>query len=413
MKIGIIMYQTSQSKGQELVAQRMTRAFRKAGVEAYLITGPFHDGNRIVSVDTIDRSERGYVIDNEDYRIPTLRVGGYVSSWPPRRIMFRNFVDTLRRIVDGFGIDVLITHSTLWNGPEETVKFVSWKRTMRELGLDERQMVYCHMPHYQPPEPMGYRITERSFRLTWNRLVFPQIFRVANLILMTTPIEQGYMTKMGATYDQCHLFPAGLDEELFKDFGKVEFEQFREKHGIPGNRDIISYVGTIEERKNPLVVVRIAEELHDLHEAHFVIAGHGSNQERKVRDETKELKNVSYIGEISDKEKVQLIKGSYLNILMSRTEALGITQIEFMYGGVPIITSAVGGQRWLVRDKVDGTHVDGPGDIGGAARSIKQLVEDPDLRNEMSRNARQRAQEFSLEKLTSDLQKKLQAILSK
>ena len=405
------MYQTSLSKGQELVAQRMVKEFRKLGVEAYLITGPFHDGDRVVSSDILERSLDGYVRDEKDPRVPLLRVGGYVSSWPPRRIMFRNFVDTLRRIVDRLGIDVLITHSTLWNGPEETVKFVLWKRTMRDLGLDERQMVYCHMPHYQPPDPTGYRVTERSFRMAWNRLVFPQIFRTADLILVTTPMEKELMVKLGAKEDRCHLFPGGLDEELFKNYERIDFEQFRKAHEIPENKKIISYVGTVEERKNPLAVVRAARKLLDVEEVYFVIAGRESNQGKQVRASAGELPNVTYVGEISDEEKIQLIKGSYLNILMSQMEALGLTQIEFMYGGVPVITSAVGGQRWLVRDKVDGIHVNGAEDVEGAARAIEHLVENRNIRDELSKNARQRAQEFTLERLTRELEKKLQAFL--
>lgn len=409
MKIGVIMYQTSSNKGQELVAQRMTRAFRKLGVEAYLIAGPYHDGRRAVPSRVLERSLEGYTRDDKDAQIPLLRVDGYVSRWPPRRVMFRNFVDVLRNIVDRFGIDLLITHSTLWNGPEEAVKFIQWRRTMSELGLVERQMVYCHMSHYQPPEPVGYRVVERSFRITWNRLVFPQILRTANMILVTTPIEKQYMVKFGAREDQCHLFPGGVDEELYKDYEKADFEQFRKKHGIPENKRVISYLGTVEERKNPLGIVKVAKNLVDLHEVHFVIAGHKSNQASQVRIEARKLKNVSYIGEISDEEKLQLIKGSYLNVLMSHMEALGLTQLEFMYGGVPIITSAVGGQRWLVRDKVDGIHVNGPEDVEGAMRAIKHLIENPEVRDEMSENARQRTREFTLAKLTRSLEKKLQA----
>lgn len=50
-----------------------------------------------------------------------------------------------------------------------------------------------------------------------------------------------------------------------------------------------------------------------------------------VRLEAESLPNVSYLGEISEKEKVQLIKISYLNILLSRMEALGLSQLEFMF----------------------------------------------------------------------------------
>jgi hypothetical protein len=45
---GFIMYQTSNSKSQELLAQRMVRYFNKMGQKAYLITSVFHEGKEIV-----------------------------------------------------------------------------------------------------------------------------------------------------------------------------------------------------------------------------------------------------------------------------------------------------------------------------------------------------------------------------
>jgi len=414
MRIGVIMYQTSNTKGQELVAQRMVREFIRIGHEAYLITGPYHDGKRTVSHYEFERNVDGYLFfEKSTVGVPAIQVDGYLSNWPPRRVMFRNFVDALRTIVDRFELDVLITHSTLWNGPEDASKFVLWRRTLHNLGLDQRDIIYCHMSHYQEPHPVRYSPFEGAYRMTWNRLALPQVFHTADLILVISPLSKEVMVKMGAREEQCHLFPGGLDEELYKDYEKVDFEQFREKHEIPENKKIISYVGTIEERKNPLAVLRVARKLLDLHEVHFVIAGHESDQGKQVRNEARELKNVTYTGEISDEEKVQLIRGSYLNILMSRMEALGITQLEFMYAGVPIITSAVGGQRWLVRDKVDGVHVNGSEDIEGAARAIKHLVENREIRDEMSENARQRVQEFTLEKLIRGLEQRLQAALSR
>ena len=48
-RIGVLMYQTSRTKGQELVAQRMVRYFNKLGHEAYLITSVYHDEKEVVS----------------------------------------------------------------------------------------------------------------------------------------------------------------------------------------------------------------------------------------------------------------------------------------------------------------------------------------------------------------------------
>ncbi|MDA4117165.1 MAG: hypothetical protein OK455_02355 [Thaumarchaeota archaeon] len=44
LRIGVVMYQTSLTKGQELVAQRMVKEFRAQSYDAFLITSPYHDG---------------------------------------------------------------------------------------------------------------------------------------------------------------------------------------------------------------------------------------------------------------------------------------------------------------------------------------------------------------------------------
>jgi glycosyltransferase involved in cell wall biosynthesis len=78
-----------------------------------------------------------------------------------------------------------------------------------------------------------------------------------------------------------------------------------------------------------------------------------------------------------------------------------------MYCGVPVVTSAVGGQAWLIRDGVDGIHVDGPKDIIGAAEAVRILVENPETRDELGQNARKRAENFTLAKMTSALSRRL------
>jgi glycosyltransferase involved in cell wall biosynthesis len=414
MNIGIVMYQTSFTKGQELVAQRMTRELIRQGHKAFLISGPFHDNKLVEKYSEIKRSVDGYMIwGDSEFQTPIIRVDGYVSSWPPRRIMFRDFVSVLRKLVDNLKLDVIISHSTLWNGPEDITKFITWNRMLKEQGLGEREVIYAHMPHYQPPDPNLYSILERTYRVAWNTTVFPHIFGTAKLILCTTPIEVSQMLSMGARKEQCLLYPGGIDEHIFQKYLSNNPERFLERHSIPSNAKIITYLGTVEERKNPLAVVRIARLLRKFKDTHFVVAGYPSNQDRAVKMEAEGLKNLSYIGAVSEEEKVALIKVSFINILLSHMEALGLTQLEFMYGGVPIITSATGGQKWLVRNGIDGIHVGGPNDLNGAAEAIKSLVSNPELRDRLGKNAESRAKEFTLSKITSTLSSCLESQLQK
>jgi glycosyltransferase involved in cell wall biosynthesis len=403
-RIGVIMYQTSKSKGQELVAQRMVREFIRLGHKAYLITSIYHDGMEVVSPKNLGKIGAYVYTEDKELGIPIIRVDSHIGRWPPRRIFFRDFIPTLEKIVDKFQLDVLVTHSTLWNGPEEVAKFIEWRRDMKNMGGYQDPLVFCHMSHFQEPSPKRYSLVERSFRIAWNKLTLPQIFSTANLILVVTTLEKEAKVKMGAKAEKCFLFPGGVDEEILLGYVNVDVKSFFKQLKIKETAKVVSYLGSLEERKNPLAVLKVADKLQERKDIHFVIAGRGdSPYAKKVINMANSLPNVTYLGEVSEQEKMALIKASHLNILLSQLEALGLAQIEFMYFGVPIITSAVGGQAWLVRNEVEGIHVDGPDDIEGAASAITRLVDNSTLWNRLSSNAKDRATSLTMSKLTAEL----------
>jgi len=402
-RIGVLMYQTSKSKGQELVAQRMVREFIKMGHEAYLITSIYQDGIDVISSTGLQRTGGFTIIQDNELQIPLIRVDSYVARWPPRRIVFRDFMTTLSNIVDRYRLDVLITHSTVWNGPEEVAKFVQWRRDMRHIGGYKDPLVFVHMSHFQEPSPKRYSLTEQSFRVAWNKLSLRQILRTANLVLVVTDLEKKAKIKMGAIPEKCLLFPGGVDDELLC-YSNVDVKSLLERFKKNGNSKIVSYLGSLEERKNPMAILEVAKMLQDRSGIHFVIAGRGdSTYAKKVIEIAQSLPNVTYLGEINEQEKVQLIRASYLNILMSQLEALGLTQMEFMYFGVPVITSGVSGQGWLIRNEIEGIHVKGHEDIAGAAVAIKRLVDNQALWRQLSANAKKRTISWTMSTLISEL----------
>ena len=403
-RIGVLMYQTSTSKGQELVAQRMVRDMNALGHKAYLITSVYHDGSEVIEAESL-RKSKGYVfVEDPELDIPVIRVDSYLVKWPRRRISFRDFVQVLERIVDEFKLNVLITHSTLWNGPEEVAKFVTWRRYMKDVGGYKDPIVFCHMSHFQEPSPKRYSMVERTFRMAWNRFSLSQILKMANLVLVVTPLEKDAKVKMGADPNKCLLFPSGVNEEPFLRYAAADPEKFLKKRRIPENAKLVSYLGTLEKRKNPLGVLKVAELLKERTDIHFIIAGRGdSHYANEIKDKSNSLSNVTYLGEIDDKEKILLIKSSYINILLSQLEALGLTQLEFMYFGVPVVTSAVGGQSWLVRNGREGVHTNGPDDIEGAAKAVVKLVDNHELRNKLSTNSREKARNLASFKMIRDL----------
>lgn len=266
-RIGVIMYQTSKSKGQELVAQRMVREFIKMGHEAYLITSIYQDGVDVISPAGLHRTGGFTIIQDNELQIPLIRVDSYVARWPPRRIVFRDFMTTLSNIVDRYRLDVLITHSTVWNGPEEVAKFVQWRRDMRHIGGYKDPLVFVHMSHFQEPSPKRYSLTEQSFRVAWNKLSLRQILRTAKLVLVVTDLEKKAKIKMGALPEKIFLFPGGVDDELLC-YANTDVKSLLERLKKNGNSKIVSYLGSIEERKNPLAILEVASMLQDRSDIH-------------------------------------------------------------------------------------------------------------------------------------------------
>lgn len=414
MKFFSVMYQTSGTKGQELLAQRMVKWASRLGHQAWLITSIYHDGEEAIPRRTVELSEKGFLVFNSDPKvgIPTIRVSSIKVLWPPRRIYFRDFIEVLRAIDSELGIDFIVTHSTLWNGPEEVARWVLWKKLVADMGEPTHRTVFAHMSHYQPPDPTRYSPVERAFRMSWNLTAFHSIFKAADIVICLTDTECADMLSLGARPEQTHIFPGGLDDDEASMIDRASPSLVREKFKISEDKLIVSYLGTVEVRKNPLAVVNVARRLRKLSDVVFVIAGRPGDQWEEVVRTSRGLENVVVTGELSPELKASLIKASYLNIIMSRLEAFGLTQLEFMYGGVPVITSATYGQKWLIRNGVDGVHVNGPDDIEGAARAVETLIRDPSKRDEMGKNARERAQRFLMSKLMKELLEKASKIAS-
>lgn len=411
MNFGVIMYQTSTSKGQELVAQRMTKEIASQGGKAVLITSRFHDFRPVISADEVRRSG-GYVrFEDSSLGIEVYRVESRRVDWPPRRIEFSNFISIIDRIVGELDLDVLITHSTLWNGPDLTAQFISWKRRMFE-ERGERQLVFCHMSHFQPPARQRYSLQEREWRRTWNEYVLKRIIREADFLLVTTPNAERNMVELGASREQCLLFPGGI--EVPRHVSPEEREEFRRTHGIHLKERLVTFLGTVEERKNVGAILRVAKLLRGRRDLRFVIAGRTeSPYGRRMMSNAREAPNVSMLGEISDDEKAALVRASYLNLTMSKMEALGLTQLEFMSAGVPVVTSGVGGQSWVVKNGHTGIVLRGPRDTKGAANAIVRLLDEPGYRTRLGTNAEKFASKLTMKALVKRLilkvRKKLEA----
>jgi len=83
-------------------------------------------------------------------------------------------------------------------------------------------------------------------------------------------------------------------------------------------------------------------------------------------------------------------------VVPSLYEPFGLVALEALACGVPVVATTAGGLKEIVEDGKSGLLVP-PGDAPALARALLALLTNGSLRTKLAEDARQRAEQFSLE----------------
>jgi glycosyltransferase involved in cell wall biosynthesis len=100
--------------------------------------------------------------------------------------------------------------------------------------------------------------------------------------------------------------------------------------------------------------------------------------------------SVRFLGEVGDIP--SLLARSSLFVLPSLTEGISLTLLEAMAVGLPVVATAVGGNREVVSDGETGCLV-APGDAANLAAAMNRLLANPTLGQALGRQGRARVEE--------------------
>jgi len=183
--------------------------------------------------------------------------------------------------------------------------------------------------------------------------------------------------------------PNGVDIELFESVEKNIQPSLSEK-------PIILYIGRLAYRKGLQVLVRAMPFiLKEIPDAHLLIAGKGY-MDSFIRMLIKSLNlegNVTMLGFIPDENLPELYASSSLFVMPSLyCESFGVTLLEAMASGRPIIASNVGGIPEIVKDGVTGLLFK-RGDAEDLADKIITVLSDCNLAQSLASNAKELVKE--------------------
>jgi len=192
----------------------------------------------------------------------------------------------------------------------------------------------------------------------------------------------------GVPKDKLVMIPNGIDTSYIDSVSPRS--GFRDLYAMSNER-IITFVGRLVYEKGPdLVLAAFRELLNWNWELKLLIVGDGPMREylMELAHEWGIWSKVYFTGRVDDQTLYSILKVSDLAILPSRYEPFGITILEAMATGVPVITTRVGGPDEIVRDWYNGVKVP-PNNVEEIVRTAKILLSNEELRMRIARNARE------------------------
>ncbi len=204
----------------------------------------------------------------------------------------------------------------------------------------------------------------------------------------------------GAQRERIRIIPCGFDSQ---EFGPADKAEARRLLGLPPEDFVVLQLGRMVPRKGVDNVIRAVAHLrrtHGISARLLIVGGEARDPDPVLTPEIGRLRDiaegegvadlVTFTGSRSRGELRNYYVAADVFVTTPWYEPFGITPVEAMACGTPVIGAAVGGIKTTVRHGVTGYLVP-PKDPNALADRLAQLVRQPALRQEFRRQALRRA----------------------
>ena len=271
----------------------------------------------------------------------------------------------------------------------------------------------------------------------WDALICTSNAVRDSLTVQIEALRAHFSERMGATavpQPRLEMIPLGINTDDFVQ-DPADGPRWRAKLGIPDDAIVVLYVGRLNytSKMNPAPMAMALERAARLTKKpiHWVLSGWAASEvvAKNYHDETRSAcPSVTYHvvdgREMDARRTIWSVADIFLSLSDNLQETFGLTPLEAMAAGIPVVVSDWNGYRDTVRHNRDGMRVStytppaGKGgdfayrhanewdnyeiyvggvsqttvvDIDEAARAVATLANDPALRRRMGDNGRQRA----------------------
>lgn len=226
-----------------------------------------------------------------------------------------------------------------------------------------------HGPGYSPVENLVFRRLERALAR-----------HTAAFCVVGHDLARRYL-ELGVSPDKVHVVRSGV---WLPSVGKVRehaLQLVQSRYGVPQGRPVITYVGSLEHRKNVLLLPDVLDQLVSGASADptLLIMGDGPERER-LEDRLRQLgleRHAILTGYVPAPEHVSdALRASDLVLLLSSAEGLPQVLVQSATSGTPFVAFDVDGVRELLSIGAVGEVV-ALGDVAGVVAAARRRLEAP------------------------------------
>jgi glycosyltransferase involved in cell wall biosynthesis len=307
---------------------------------------------------------------NEDYHLPVRVVPGHpfwTTFWLGTHFLLR-----------GHAPQVMLypAHALPWYSPSKNVVVI------HDLAFE------LFPDHFTPSDLKRLRrLTHRAVR------------KADHLIAVSKSAKDDLVRLYGVSPDKITVVYHGCDHELFKI--QPDITPVLKKYAL--NRPYLVSVGTLQKRKNHLGLLRAWETArHNGLDVDLVLVGGKgwlSDELFKAIADSPYNKDIHQVGYVDREELPALYQGAVAFVLPSLYEGFGMPVLEAMACGTPAITSNTSSLGELYQDVA--ITVD-PTDKEALVKSMREMVENKSLREELSQKGLSYAEKFTWEKTATE-----------
>jgi glycosyltransferase involved in cell wall biosynthesis len=221
--------------------------------------------------------------------------------------------------------------------------------------------------------------------------------RAARILSLSEHTRRDIIETYGINEDHIDAIPLAAPEHFAPVQDNDEIQRVRHNYGIDG--DYILSVGSIQPRKNLARLIRAYASLRGEVTAKklpkLVLAGKCAwlyDETLRALDESGAKEAVVLTGYVPESDLPALYSGAVCFVYPSYFEGFGLPPLEAMKCGAPVI---VGNRTSLPEVVGDAALLVDPFDVAAIGAAIKRLIEDPELRTELSIKGQERANAFN------------------